>query len=229
MHEGHAADEEAKLAYPTMRQAALSQARYRGLEKSGLKPEADVRRVVWWRVRGLWRAGQLLPLLGVLGLDALAIETAWEAPGRTPVWAVVALPVLTLLWLGVAARGCLRAWRMARTARQTPNTRMRYLLLHSYTSDAPWLVLFPDAAHSEKPETDPPVGALPLSYGPLRDRFRGLPTPTGTAELSGCLEPGSVVIPWVQNQPLWPTHGYRPIDLNDQQHFRSMNNLVRPE
>ncbi|WP_086818262.1 hypothetical protein [Streptomyces cacaoi] len=226
--EAAAVDEEVELSYRTMREAALSQARYRGLEESGMRPEADVRRVTWWRVRGLWRAGELLPLAGMLGLNVMAAWQAQESPDGVPAWAGV-LPVLALGAIGFAAKGSLRAWRLARVARQVPHTRMRYLLLHSYAMEAPLIVLFPLPEDSPHPDEDEPVGIIPLPYGPLRDRFRELPGPVGVARISGALRPGEFAVPWMGEQPLWPTHTYRKLDLGHPRHLRTVHELIRPE
>lgn len=211
--------------YAVMKKAAISQAAFRGLEKSNLSPEADVRAVWWWRVRGLWRAGKLLPLLGVFGLDAGAWVLSIQHPDKSiPVY-IFLLPLLTVVWLAIAFRSSRRAWKMAREARKVPSHRVRYVLLHSYASEAPWLVFFSLSGG----EDDEPFGAVPLRYGPLRDRYRQLPSPVGEARLTGNVEDGSIVVPWISGQPVWPSATFRGIDMSDALCLRSVSELVRPE
>ncbi|MFG2565393.1 hypothetical protein ACGFR6_08130 [Streptomyces sp. NPDC048567] len=212
------------VGYREMAEASVSQAAYRRLEAPEWRCEADVRRTFWWRVRGLQRAGRLLPLAGVLALDGLAVVASLERPDRIPFW-VFLLPLVTLCWAGVVAVSSRRAWRMARVARTEPGPGMPYLLLHSYASGAPWLVFFreEDGMHAE------PAGALPLSYGPDRDLYRDLPAPVGEARLSGTLRSGAVVVPWIGDRVAWPAGGYRELDLTDPRQARSMTELVRPE
>lgn len=212
------------LRFAALADAALSQATYRGLETPGVRPEADVRRVAWWRVRGLQRAAHLPLLFGVLVLNgAVLLIKAQHPQGGVPFW-IYSLPLLTAIVFGTAGVGCRRAVRMARAAR-LPGKRMRYTLLHSYASEAPWLVLFDEAEDGDAK----PLGMLPLRYGPLRDRFRELPPPVGKAALSGGLLAGVIAVPWIEGRAVWPESGFRPVDLGDHRHLRALSEMLRPE
>ncbi|MBW5253509.1 MULTISPECIES: hypothetical protein [Streptomyces] len=212
------------LRFAALADAALSQATYRGLETPAVRPEADVRRVAWWRVRGLQRAAHLPLLLGVLALNgAVLLIKAQHPHASVPFW-IYSLPLLTAIVLGMTGVGCRRAVRMARAAR-LPGQRMRYTLLHSYASETPWLVLFDEAEDDDAK----PLGMLPLRYGPLRNRFRELPSPVGKAALAGRLLAGAIAIPWIEGRPVWPESGFRPLDLGDPQHLRALSEMLRPE
>ncbi|MFE7268566.1 hypothetical protein ACFU9B_42460 [Streptomyces sp. NPDC057592] len=212
------------LRFAAMADAAVSQAAYRGLEAPTVRPEADVRRAAWWRVRGLQRAAHLPLLLGVVALDGAALFVSAQHPqADVPFW-IYSLPLLTAIVFGMALVGCRRASRMARAARQT-GQRMRYTLLHSYASEAPWLVFFADLEDDEAE----PLGSLPLRYGPLRNRFRELPPPVGEAVLAGEMRPGAAVVPWIGGRAYWPESGFRPVDPGNPQHLRSLSEMMRPE
>ncbi|MEV8452300.1 hypothetical protein AB0467_05600 [Streptomyces sp. NPDC052095] len=220
--------EEDSPGYATLAAAAVSQAAYRGLEAPAVRPETDVRRAAWWRVRGLRRAAQLPLLALVLAVDGATLLVKAQDPGAdVPVW-IYSLPLLTVFVLGLAVVGGRRALRMAGAARRT-GPRVRYTLLHSYVTEAPWLVLFADTADDEAE----PLGLLPLRYGPLRDRFRELPPPVGEAVLAGGTEPGTepgtVVVPWIDGRAYWPESGLQSFEPDNPQHLRSLSELIRPE
>ncbi|MEU2800048.1 hypothetical protein ACFYT7_15130 [Streptomyces sp. NPDC004041] len=217
-------DDVTAVSHREMAEAATSQAAYRKLEKPTLRPEADVRRVAWWRVRGLQRAAHAQTLLIVLVMDAMAIYAIQVYPDDLPVW-FPTLPLITLIGVGFVAIGVRRAWRMARVARREPGQTVRYLLLHSYTSEAPWLVFFPLTGGKNAE----PIGTLPLQYGPIRHRFRDLPAPIGEATLCGDATYRSVTVPWIDDQVAWPSHGYGEIDLDSAHDMRFVTELIRPE
>ncbi|MFE0642374.1 hypothetical protein ACFW2Y_12290 [Streptomyces sp. NPDC058877] len=223
-HRGGRTNGAAPVSYREMAEAAVSQAAYRGLEEPTLRPEADVRRVAWWRVRGLHRSLHTLPYLGVLAMSAFAVDTVLRYPDNAPFW-IVFLPVVTLVWTGIFLAAARRTRRMARVARQEPGRTVRYLLLHSYTSEAPWLVFFPlDGGDDAEP-----IGTLPLQYGPIRHRFRDLPGPVGEAALCGDATYRSVTVPWIGDRVAWPSAGYGEIDLDGAHDMRFVRELIRPE
>ncbi|MFE9820496.1 hypothetical protein [Streptomyces sp. NBC_00236] len=217
-------DEQASFTFERMVEAGESQARYRGLEQSTMRRESDVRRVMWWRVRGLQYSSHLIPFLGTLALNAAAVMVGSRKPDSVPFWIFI-LPLITVVWAVIAGFGCRRAWRMARVARLQPAIQVRYVLLHSYASEAPWLFFFPQSGGEE----EGPVGALPLRYGPLRDRLRDLPEPVGVAALTGEINGASIVVPWINGQPVWPAAEFKEIDLNDPQNARMVSEMIRAE
>ncbi|MFD7530914.1 hypothetical protein ACFV8E_25490 [Streptomyces sp. NPDC059849] len=212
------------LRFAAMADAAASQAAYRGLEAPTVRPEVDVRRAVWWRVRGLQRAARLPLLLGVVAIDAAALLIRGQHPQIHPPFWIYLLPLLTAMALGMAVVGCRRASRMASAARK-PGQLMRYTLLHSYLSETPWLVIFAD---SEGDEAEP-LGLLPLRYGPLRNRFRELPPPAGEAVLAGELLPGAAVVPWIDGHAYWPASGFQSFDPEYPKQLQLLTEMLRLE
>ncbi|MFF0568966.1 hypothetical protein ACFYT7_15125 [Streptomyces sp. NPDC004041] len=218
-------DDVVTVSYREMAEAATSQAAYRKLEKPTLRPEADVRRVAWWRVRGLQRTAHAPILLTILGTDALAVYATQVVPDDDrPFWFAL-VPLISLGVLAFVLTGVRRARHLARVARQEPGRTMRYLLLHSYVSGAPWLVFFPLTGGDEAE----PIGTLPLKYGPTRDLYRDLPAPVGEATLCGDATYRSVTVPWIDGQVVWPSAGYGEICLDSDHDMRFLSELIRPE
>ncbi|MFG3405750.1 hypothetical protein [Streptomyces sp. NPDC048142] len=218
-------DDTVVATYREMAEAAASQAAYRKVEQPTLRPEADVRRVAWWRVRGLQRAAHAPILLMILGTDGLAVYAAELVPDdNRPFWFGL-VPLISLGVLAFVLTGVRRAWRMAGVARREPGQTVRYLLLHSYVSEAPWLVLFPLTGGDEAE----PIGTLPLQYGPIRHRFRDLPAPVGEAVLCGDATYRSVTVPWIDGQVVWPSAGYGEIYLGSDHDMRFVTELIRHE
>ncbi|WP_326656678.1 hypothetical protein [Streptomyces sp. NBC_00385] len=215
---------QASFALGRMIEASESQAKYRGLTGSTMRREVDIRRAAWWRVRGLQNSSHALPFLGTLCLSALAAMMGFRNPDSIPFWIFI-LPLITVVWAVIAAFGCRRAWGMARVARLQPSVHVRYVLLHSYASEAPWLVFFPRSGGDEVE----PMGALALKYGPMRDRLRDLPEPIGIAALTGEVSGASVVVPWINDRPVWPAASFKEINLSDPRHSRMVSELIRAE
>jgi hypothetical protein len=216
-----------ELRYDQMRAASVSQAKYRKLTNPELAPMADVRRVAWWRVRGLWRIAYLPQLLGVLLIGAATLYgMAISDPQDVPFWILI-VPLVSIAWFVISGAGVLRALRLSRAAKAATVGNFRYVLLHSYTWDSPWLVFFP----AQGDISDRPVAALRLSYGPDRDLFRDLPGPLGNVRLTGCTgaSQDALVIPWIEEQPYWPQGVLWVLNLEESIDVRTMTELVHPE
>lgn len=208
-----------------MAAAAFEQAESRGILKGTLSPEVDVRKAMWWRVRSLQRIGYIPPLLGVLGLDAAAILTKIQYFQRpVPFWIFLLFP-LTAVAVIVAIFTSKHAWTLARVARSESGLHVRYALLHSYTSAAPWLVFFPEGGNGEAT----PIGALKLSYGPVRNYYRNLPKPTGRALVKGEMSDGSIIVPWVDGQAVWPAEGFKGPDQKGCDWIKFISELTEPK
>lgn len=178
------------------------------------RPEADVREVPWWRVRGLRRVSGLNETLtsaaGCAGVGALAgFEEA------TPIWAYIlgVLAVGTLLRSGfqLLTIGRPAARLLARAATAPVPVVRRYAMLHDPYGGAPVLVVFPTHGGPD----DRPEGLLVLaSPGTPKRPWLGLPSaPTGSVELRGWLDRADnglpIVVPWIEGRPLWPAEPYR--------------------
>jgi hypothetical protein len=197
--------------YPTYElaaAAAFEQAEGRGTLKGTMHLEVDVRQAMWWRVRSLQRVGYIPALLGILGLDAAAVLAKIQHPQMpVPFWIFLLFP-LTVVAVTVAVFSSGRARALARVARLKSGLHVRYVLLHSHSSAAPWLVFFPEGGEGEATS----IGALKLSYGPVRHYYRNLPKPAGRALLKGEVSDGSTVVPWIDGQAVWPAEGFKEPD-----------------
>ncbi|MFF5392147.1 hypothetical protein ACFY5H_28035 [Streptomyces sp. NPDC013012] len=180
------------------------------------RPEADVRSAPWWRVRGLRRASGLNGLLSAAACCAFvggSLLLPMEGFQRVYLFGLgTVFLVLLALWSFRVLRGGAGAARLlARAATAPVPVVRRYALLHDPRDDTPVLVLFP--AHGGP--DDLPEAVLSLAPpGTQKDSRLGLPpVPTGTAELRGWLDRTDdgrpVVVPWIDDRPLWPAGPYR--------------------
>ncbi|MFC8789337.1 hypothetical protein [Streptomyces cinereoruber] len=180
------------------------------------RPEADVRSVPWWRVRGLRRASGLNELLSAATCCVLVggpLLLPMEGFQRVYLFGLGAVfLVLLVLWtFRVLAGGAGAARLLTRAATAPVPVVRRYVLLHDPRDDTPVLVFFP--AHGGP--DDLPEAVLPLTPpGTQKDSRLGLPpAPTGTAELRGWLnrtdDGQPVVVAWIDDRPLWPAGPYR--------------------
>ncbi|MER6094365.1 hypothetical protein ABT154_00560 [Streptomyces sp. NPDC001728] len=165
------------------------------------RPEADVREVVWWRVRGLGRGAGVHETL-ILGA---ALVVAVYAIG------VITLGKLLRAGYLLLTSGRHAARMLARAATAPVPVDRRYVLLHAPYGDVPVLVLFPAHGGAD----DLPEALLELLPPGTRKHPRaGLPSePTGRVELRGWLDRvddgRAVVVPWIEGRPLWPAEPYR--------------------
>ncbi|MFJ5709939.1 MULTISPECIES: hypothetical protein [unclassified Streptomyces] len=181
------------------------------------RPEADVRVVPWWRVRGLRRIAGLTQVGGAAAVTAvmgglLATDVIWPEPesGGPDVLLSSVLLLLGASWLAWA---CFATWHrgvpvvrvLVRAATAPVPVERRYALVPEPVGDGALLVLFP--AHGGP--DDRPEAVLPL-LPPDRSV-----EPTGTVELRGWLdrdgEDGDgdpVVVAWCGERPLWPAAPY---------------------
>ncbi|MEU7511340.1 hypothetical protein AB0B13_04950 [Streptomyces sp. NPDC042898] len=175
------------------------------------RPEADVRAVPWWRVRGLRR---------VSALEELLVAAVGCAGAGLGVWLDVGIPayVIGVLMAGTLLRACFRllttgrpvALLLARAATAPVPVVRRYALLYDPRGGTPVLVVFP--AHGGP--DDRPEGLIPLAPPGTSNRPRlGLPSaPTGSVELRGWLDRADnglpIVVPWIEGRPLWPVEPY---------------------
>ncbi|MEU6619492.1 hypothetical protein ABZ926_01685 [Streptomyces litmocidini] len=209
-----------RAAGPAYADLAAHARRQAAPQGKALRPEADVRRVPWWRVRGLRRVAGVPRVLIALAFCAAVGAAALTGP---PKGDVPMLYGIGLLVLGALAHSCHRmlvaggptARLMARAASAAPPTPRRYVLLYDPHGGGPVLVLFP--VHGG-PYVQP-EGLLPLiPPGPPKSPRRGLPArPVGTAWLHGLRDfaPGGrtpFVVPWIDGRPLWPAEPYRKSD-----------------
>ncbi|MFF0555562.1 hypothetical protein [Streptomyces sp. NPDC004266] len=185
-----------------------------------LRPEADVRRVAWWRVRSLRRIAGTTRVLVALAFCAAVGALALTGPPEEDAPKLYAIGVLVL---GALVHSCYRllvagrpaARLMARSAASSPPTPRRYVLLYDPQGGGPVLVLFPvHGGLYVQPE-----GVLPLiPPGPSKEPRRGLPSrPVGTAWLHGRRDFASgagmpFVTPWIEGRPLWPAGPYHEND-----------------
>ncbi|MFC9702290.1 hypothetical protein ACFTWD_16465 [Streptomyces sp. NPDC056943] len=175
------------------------------------RPEADVRGVAWWRVRGLRRLS---------GLDEVLVAAVACAGAGLGVWLGVGIPayVMGVLMTGTLLRAGFRllttgrpvALLLARAATAPVPVVRRYALLYDPRGGTPVLVVFP--AHGGP--DDRPEGLLPLAPPgtPNRPRLGLPPAPTGSVELRGWLDRADdglpIVVPWIEGRPLWPIEPY---------------------
>ncbi|MFI9211035.1 hypothetical protein ACIGW7_23325 [Streptomyces sp. NPDC053253] len=175
------------------------------------RPEADVREVPWWRVRGLRQ---------VSALEELLVAAVGCAGAGLGVWLDVGIPayVIGVLMAGTLLRACFRllttgrpaALLLARAATAPVPVVRRYALLYDPRGGTPVLVVFP--AHGGP--DDRPEGLIPLAPPGTSNRPRlGLPSaPTGSVELRGWLDRADnglpIVVPWIEGRPLWPVEPY---------------------
>ncbi|SED06412.1 hypothetical protein [Streptomyces sp. TLI_105] len=185
-----------------------------------LRPEADVRKVAWWRVRSLRRAAGTTRVLVALAFCAAVGAVALTGPpeeGAVKLYAIGLLVLGALVYscYGLLVTGRPAARLMARAATSSPPTPRRYVLLYDPQGGGPVLVLFPvHGGLYVQPE-----GLLPLiPPGPPKEPRRGLPPrPVGTAWLHGWRDftpDGRMpfVVPWIEGRPLWPAGPYWATD-----------------
>ncbi|WP_030547595.1 hypothetical protein [Streptomyces albus] len=184
--------------------------------KGRWRPEADVRKVPWWRVRTLLDMSQLPPAAWGLGSAAplAVLYTVWPED------------VTVLVVLGIAAGAVMGAvhlhraltWgvplarRLALAARAPVPVPKRYVLLYDPYGGLPNLVLFP--AHGG-PDDLPEAVLTVLPPGRGKHPGLGLPAPVGEAELRGWLDIPALVVPWIEGRPLWPRHPYEELSAHD--------------
>ncbi|MFB7590453.1 hypothetical protein [Streptomyces sp. NPDC056169] len=175
------------------------------------RPEADVRAVPWWRVRGLRRGS---------GLNEVLMAATGCAGAGLGVWLDVGIPayVMAVLMAGTLLRSGFRllttgrpaALLLARAATAPVPVVRRYALLHDPRGSVPVLVVFP--AHGGP--DDRPEGLIALAPPGTPNRPSvGLPSePTGSVELRGWLDRADdglpIVVPWIEGRPLWPVEPY---------------------
>ncbi|WP_432059374.1 hypothetical protein [Streptomyces sp. S1] len=180
------------------------------------RPEADVRSAPWWRVRSLRRASGLSEVLSAAACCAFAggvLLLPLEGFQRVYLFGLgaVSLFLLALWTFRVLTGGAGAARLLARAATAPVPVVRRYVLLYDPQDDSPVLVLFP--AHGGPDDLPEAVLSL-LPPGPRKKPRLGLPTaPTGTADLRGWLDRSDdgqpVVVPWIEDRPLWPAGPYR--------------------
>ncbi|MDV9191127.1 hypothetical protein R6L23_23490, partial [Streptomyces sp. SR27] len=181
------------------------------------RPEADVREVAWWRVRGLRRgAGAHETLILGATLVGMGVLALVAPPGEqgvvVPVYVIGVITLGTLLRAGylLLTSGRHAARMLARAATAPVPVDRRYVLLHAPYGDVPVLVLFPAHGGAD----DLPEALLELLPPGTRKHPRaGLPSePTGRVELRGWLDRvddgRAVVVPWIEGRPLWPAEPY---------------------
>ncbi|MFJ4336997.1 hypothetical protein [Streptomyces sp. NPDC088915] len=180
------------------------------------RPEADVRSAPWWRVRGLRRISGLSEVLVTAGSCACAgglLLLPLEGFERAYLFGLGAVSLLLLVFrtFRFLTGGAGAARLLVRAATAPVPVVRRYALLHDPRDDVPVLVLFP--AHGGP--DDLPEAVLPLvPPGPQKKPRLGLPpSSTGTVDLRGWLDRTDdgqpVVVPWIDDRPLWPAGPYR--------------------
>ncbi|MFD3992044.1 hypothetical protein [Streptomyces sp. NPDC058583] len=195
------------LPYASLAEAARRQAvtARRTFPWQRRRPEADVRTVPWWRVRGLREISGLgsigVSLLGAAAMFALA----WRFPEDAPLAWVIGVFVgagcaVNVFRLFTSGRPAARL--LARAAAAPVAVPKRYVALSDPYGGGPVLVVFP--AHGGP--GDLPEGALPL----LRSSAPG--EPVGEVELYGWLDLDVHGRPCVTartgGRVLWPADAY---------------------
>ncbi|MEU2073256.1 hypothetical protein [Streptomyces sp. NPDC013489] len=179
------------------------------------RPEPDIRRVPWWRVRALRRASGLPEVL--IGAGACAGMAAVILGGPDG-FAEIQSSVMGVLVLGGTIASGYRfltggrpaAVVLARAARAPVPVPRRYVLLHDPYGGAPVLAVFPVGDGAD----DVPEALLVLaSPGTRRRPWIGLPSaPTGQVELRGWLDRAAngapVVVARIEDRALWPQEPY---------------------
>ncbi|MEU0399181.1 hypothetical protein ABZ318_02855 [Streptomyces sp. NPDC006197] len=185
-------------------------------QDKALRPEADVRKVAWWRVRSLRRTAGTTRVLVALAFCAAVGAVTLTGPTGGDAVKLYAIDVVVLGALAYSCYDLLVTGRpaarlMARAATSSPPTPRRYVLLYDPHGGGPVLVLFPvHGGLYARPE-----GLLQLiPPGPPKKPRRGLPSrPVGTAWLHGWQDftaDGRMpfVAPWIEGRPLWPAGPY---------------------
>ncbi|WP_030690826.1 hypothetical protein [Streptomyces globisporus] len=212
--------EERPASGPTYAVLAAHARRQALPQGKALRPEADVRRVAWWRVRSLRRAAGTTRVVIAFAFCAAVGAAALTGPPEEDAVKLYAIGVLVLGALVYSCHQVVTVGRpaarlMARAATSSPPTPRRYVLLYDPQGGHPVLVLFP--VHGGLYVQ--PAGLLPLiPPGPPKEPRRGLPSrPVGTAWLHGWRDftpDGRMpfVAPWIEGRPLWPAGPYREAD-----------------
>jgi hypothetical protein len=201
-----------RLDLPTYAVLAAHAQRQARPQDKALRPEADVRKVPWWRVRGLRRAAGVPPVVVAFTFCAAVGAVALTGPTGSDALKLGAVGVLVL---GALVYSCYRlltvglpaARVLARAAVSYPPHLRRYVLLYHPEGGAPVLVLFP-ALGGLHARPDAVLALVPP--GPRKEPRRGLPAlPVGTVRLHGWQDSTPdgrrpFVVPWIGGRPLWP-------------------------
>ncbi|WP_250302612.1 hypothetical protein OG204_17380 [Streptomyces sp. NBC_01387] len=196
--------------------AALAErARLQHVADERARPEADVREVAWWRVRGLRRTSGLTAVAGALGVAVLP-WVVYAVRGGIP----FNMKVLAVVWAALAVLNSWRAWNngipaarlIARAARAPVPVPKRYVLLSAPDGSKHALVLFPPYGGDD----DQPEAMIQLVPGNAKKPWRGLPgEPVGTVELRGWVDVNPpVVVGWIDGRAYWPQEPYQELNPN---------------
>jgi hypothetical protein len=200
---------------------AIPQPRYGSVRR----PEADVRDVPWWRVRGFRAAAGLERLASAAVLIALA-AVLWPLLGAAQglLTGGAGLAILLYGGWGTLTRSMPAARLMARAAVAPDPVPKRYTLLHDPYDGAPLLLLFPaDGGDDDPPES---VVAL-LSPGTRKQPWLDLPAAAvGTAELRGRPEESPFFVPWIEGRAHWPQSPYEELNPDDPENREFLERLV---
>ncbi|MEU0085081.1 hypothetical protein [Streptomyces sp. NPDC006274] len=200
---------------------AIPQPRYGSVRR----PEADVRDVPWWRVRGLRAAAGLERLASAAVLIALA-PVFWPllGPAQALLTGAAGLALLLYGGWGTLTRSMPAARLLARAAVAPDPVPKRYTLLHDPYGGAPLLLLFP--AHGG--DDDPPESVVTLLPPGTRKRpWLGLPAAAvGTAELHGGPEESAFAVPWIEGRAHWPQHPCEELNPGDPENREFLERLA---
>jgi hypothetical protein len=200
---------------------AIPQPRYGSVRR----PEADVRDVPWWRVRGLRAAAGLERPASAAVLIALG-AVLWSLLGATEglLTGGVGLALLLYGGWGTLTRSMPAARLLARAAVAPDPVPKRYTLLHDSYGGAPLLLLFP----AQGGDDDPPESVIALlSPGTRKRPWLGLPAAAvGTAELHGRPEESPFVVPWIEGRAHWPQSPCEELNPDDPEDREFLERLV---
>ncbi|MFJ8073725.1 hypothetical protein ACIQ7Q_07225 [Streptomyces sp. NPDC096176] len=178
------------------------------------RPEADVREVPWWRVRGLRAAAGLERVAGAAALIPLA-AVLWPLGGTAQglLTGGAGLALLLYAGWGTLTRDMPAARLLARAAVAPDPVPKRYALLHDPYGGTPLLLLFP----ADGGDDDPPEAVLTLLLPGTRKRpWLGLPAAAvGTAELRGLRDDLRFAVPWIEGRAHWPQSPYEELRPDD--------------